>query len=699
MDTETTRKTFLTYFTEHTHLEAPSSSLVPDEPSLLLTNSGMVQMMPYLLMEKNPPHIRMCSIQKCFRTGDIEDVGKDGRHLTFFEMLGSWSFGDYYKPDAIHLALDLLVTKYHFDKNNIWISVFKGEHSIPEDGESITYWLKEGIPMNRIVKLGWKDNFWGPPGETGPCGPSTEIYYDMGEALGCGEADCMPGCDCDRFMEIWNAGVFMEYYKDAYGNFTPLPQKNVDTGAGLERMTAFLQHKTDVFDTDLLRQIVDKICFLLHIEDYDTDPIHKRAVKIIADHTRAAVFLIADGVVPSNEHRGYILRKLLRRALTQIKVTSTGKEIFSPLANLIITLYNGQYPTLASEKETIISILEKEEQKFTKTLDAGIRNIQKIYKTKGIITGEDIFTLQDTFGIPPEISELLMEGLQIKTDNIEWKDAYKAALETQRTRSRIGSTFTLGKVIEEAFKDIEPTKFTGYTSFTEETDTVKTTTTDDVYLIVLTKTPMYAESGGQAGDMGTITFPTGEVQVTNVKKTKRGIFVHIVPRNDQSDTVMQHIEEKQHVTVVVDEINRRKSSYNHTATHLLHYAIRQVLGANALQRGSYLNADKLRFDFASEKEISADDIKEIERIVNERISKNDSVHIEEMAYDKAKKLGAIGLFENKYGSEVRSVGIGDYSLELCGGTHATKTGELGSFKILKVESISKGIKRIRAVLS
>ncbi len=702
MDTRTIRKTFIDFFTKHGHLEAPSSSLIPDEPTLLLTNSGMVQMLPYLLKQKNPPHIRMSSIQKVFRTVDIDDIGIDGRHLTFFEMLGSWSFGDYYKKDAIHLALELLVKEMEFDKEKIWVSVFKGEEPIPKDTESIKYWLDEGIPNERIVELGWKDNFWGPPGETGPCGPSTEIYYDMGEALSCGKEDCKPGCDCDRYLEVWNAGVFMEYYKDEYGKFSTLPQKNVDTGAGLERVAAFMQGKTDCFDTDLLRQVVDLVCKKLHITDYDTNPKTKRSVKIITDHSRAAVFLISDGVMPSNEHRGYILRKVLRRAMAQVSINKGQAPFFTDIIDLIVSLYSDYYPNLLTQKEHIKEVITAEELKYSKTLQSGIKNLEKIFHTKGEVSGEDIFKLQDTYGLSPEIAIDLMNGLGITFDKESIATTYESSMQTQKNRSRLGSSFTLGKIIEEQFKNFPPTVFNGYNSLVEKANVLHIDRTESAYLIITDKTPMYAESGGQAGDKGTMTFVNGIVSISNVKKTKRGVFVHIADRNDENDSAIVLPDGKTSypipVTIEVDEINRKRSSYNHTATHLLHWAIREVLGKDSHQKGSYLDAGKLRFDFTSHKDVSKEDISKIETLVNEKIKEHAQVDIAEMQYTDAKKEGAIGLFEEKYLDRVRTVKIGNFSFELCGGTHASNTEELGTFRILKIEPVSEGIKRIRAVL-
>lgn len=696
MDTRTIRKVFIDYFKKHEHLEAISSSLVPDEPTLLLTNSGMVQMMPYLLAQKNPPHIRMCSVQKSFRTGDIDDVGLDGRHFTFFEMLGSWSFGDYYKKDAIQLALDLLVHEYHFVKEHIWVTIFKGEDPIPKDTDSYTYWIEQGIPKERIVELGWKDNFWGPPGETGPCGPSTEIYYDMGEDVGCKKPDCKPGCDCDRFLEIWNAGVFMEYYKDEFGKFSPLPQKNVDTGAGLERLAAFLQHKKDAYDTDLIRQIIDLICEKLHITHYDTNKKAKRSIKIITDHIRASIFLIADGVTPSNEHRGYILRKVLRRALSQVKIHKGPTPFFTDIIDLVISLYTDQYPELTKRKEVIHSVIRTEEEKFSKTLATGIRILEKLQK----ITGEDIFKLQDTYGLPPEIALDLLEGLNITYDKEEITEAYKISMEKQRSTSRIGSMFTLGKVFEEKLKKYPATNFVGYTELKLKTEAIAIERTDAAYFIILKETPLYAESGGQTGDSGTITFPTGMVTITNVKKTKRGVFIHIAKRSEENDAIISIPTDNTAipVTVEVDEVKRKRTSYNHTATHLLHAAIRKILGSDSHQKGSYLDADRFRFDFTYGGNITKAQIQEIEQIVNAEIKKDIPVQISETSYHNAKKSGAIGLFENTYGEKVRTVKINTFSYEMCGGTHAVRTGDLGTFRILKLESVSEGVKRIRAIL-
>lgn len=450
MTSDEIRTKFIEYFQEHGHLRVTSSSLIPDEPTLLLTTAGMVQMMPYLLSQKKPPHVRVCSVQKCFRTTDIDEVGNDGRHLTFFEMLGSWSFGDYYKKDAIKLAYDLLVDKFHFDKEKMWVSVFKGENGIPRDEESIKYWEEVGVPKDRIVELGWGDNFWGPPGNEGPCGPSTEVYYDMlsDELKGVDtnleythmNSDkiyqdltkrCLPGCDCDRFLEVWNAGVFTEYYRDANKVFTPLPQKNVDTGAGLERMASFLQGKRDVFHTDMLFPIYKGVEGMMPKET----PV--KSIRIITDHIRAAVFLIADEVYPSNEHRGYVLRKILRRAIVQVLLNDGEFPFLEKLVDIVINLFKDEYPNLLNRREKIIDVISQEEQKFSNSLKRAITQMDKILEKKKNLDGKDVFLLKDTYGLPVEVLKdiFIEKGLEFDSEG------YEREMDIQRERSRSSSSF------------------------------------------------------------------------------------------------------------------------------------------------------------------------------------------------------------------------------------------------------------------
>ncbi len=693
MNTSDVRDKFLDFFISKKHLEARSSSLIPDSDSILLTNAGMVQMIDYLTEKKDPPSRRMCSVQKCFRSTDIDDIGLDGRHLTLFQMLGSWSFGDYFKKEACNLAYELLVDVYKLDKERLWVTVFKGENGIPEDNESIIYWQQLGIPKTRIVKLGWKDNFWASPGETGPCGPSTEIYYDT-RIEGCTNPDCKPGCDCDRFLEIWNAGVFMEYFKDENGAYVPLHQKNVDTGAGLERLAAVLQGKSDVFELDSMKPIVNVISNECKIE-YIGDGI--KQVKILTDHIRSSVFLINDGLIPSNEKRGYILRKLLRRVFSIFFVyNNIDKEKLIPIIEKIIDINEDFYGPFSIEK--IKDVFFAEFEKYRRVITQSSKKLDDIYRHNGIIGGEDIFTLQDSYGLQAENTIEIIKLKNIKYDESKWEEDFKNCLNTQRNRSKIGSEFTLGKDIEIDFVGTEKTDFIGYEKTYSKSKILKIKKYTGFAVLVFDKTPFFATSGGQESDKGVINTEKFTIDVFNVKKTKTGIYLHFVDLS--TNEIDDKIYEGMDVILKIDEKNREKSSMNHTATHLLHFAIRNVFGQDATQRGSFLNSDGLRFDFKLDRLPTNDELKRIEDIVNEKIKGRNVVNIASTKYTEAIKGGAIGLFTNEYGEYVRVVSIGDdsFSKELCGGTHVENTSKLGQFKITKMENISSDVKRIRAVL-
>ncbi len=678
------REKFIKFFIKNNHTEFKSSSLVPDDETLLFTTAGMVQMVPFLMREKEIISPRVCSVQKSFRTTDIDDIGSDGRHLTFFEMLGSWSFGDYYKKEAIELAYELLTEEFLLDKEKIWVSIFKGDKDIPKDSESYKYWLDLGLKKERIVEL-VQDNFWGPTGVEGPCGPSTEIYYDNGEELGCGREDCAPGCDCDRFLEIWNAGVFMEYYKDENGNFSKLPFTNVDTGAGLERLVMVLQDKKSVFDTDLFEPIVSKI-------KAESSKFNERSCRIIADHIRGISFIISDGIIPQNEHRGYILRRLIRKSLLHAKTLGLKDFFLSELSGVVIDTYSDVYPELSSKRDLVKKILDEEEVKFGKTLDKGLKRLDGLI-VKGKISGDNMFLLHDTYGFNIDILRDILKEREIEFSE---EDFYKK-LNEQKDRSRISSSFTLGKSIEEEFFDYPKTKFIGYDDLRlKDAKVLFVSQGEDEVYFVLDQTPFYAEGGGQVGDRGIVLSNGVEIEVNNVKKTKRGVYIHFGKYKNFS----QKLSSEDLVTCIVDKDIREKTSFNHTAVHLLNKAMKIILGDQVVQKGSFIDSEKIRFDFNFDRALSLEEIKTIEDLVNENILKKEDIEVSEKNFEDIKKLGIDLPFEDRYdkNSKLRVVRIGDFSQELCGGTHKGNTSSLGKFKITKQESVSKGIRRVRAVL-
>ncbi len=683
MTSKAIRQAFLDFFVKNDHQYYAGCSLVSPDPSLLFTSAGMVQLVPFLKAEQKPPYPRLVNYQKSFRTGDINDIGSDGRHLTFFEMLGQWSIGDYYKERAIELAYDLLVNVYGFDPNLMYASVFAGNEQLPKDKDSIQGWLKVGIPRERIIELGYSDNFW-IAGQTGPCGPCTEVYYDMGTDV---DPNAKPGTNNDRFIEIWNAGVFMEYFKDEYGNFNALPQKNVDTGAGLERLAAFMQGKKNVFDIDLFRPLVDLISLTLKV-DYDHDPKATKAVRIIADHIRASTFLVGDGVKPSNVQRGYVLRRLLRRAIAQARLMGNQEPILARFVSEVIDTYQDVYPELDQNRARIVGIIEEEEKAFAKTLNQGLRELDKILAANPkAISGDDAFKLHDTYGFPIDLTREFAEEKGIAVDIA----GFDKELQKQKDRSRIGSGFTLGKTMEKDYAETPLSTFVGYETLSTQAKVVQLSVIDDEAQLVLDQTSFYGEGGGQTGDKGEIVGPNGKLTVTTTKKTKRGVFVHV-------GKLAGTIAEGESVTATVDEMSRKQIMRYHTATHLLHKALRDTLGPLVQQKGSSITADRLRFDFNFDRPLTAEEIVRIEQIVTDLIRKDLPVVVQYMPLARAKESGAMALFEGKYDQEVRVLDIGSgISRELCGGTHVTHTGEIGQIKIDKQESVGGGIRRIKAV--
>ncbi|MCS7201566.1 MAG: alanine--tRNA ligase [Dictyoglomus sp.] len=684
------REKFIKYFVGRGHLHLPSASLVPsDDPTLLFTTAGMVPFKPYFLGQGTPPAKRITTIQKCFRTTDIEKVGFTPRHLTFLEMLGNFSLGDYFKKEAIEFAYEFLIKELQLPLSSIWISIFE------EDDEAFEIWNKHiGIPAERIVRLGKEDNFWGPPGPTGPCGPCSEIYYDFGPKNK-GEENCKPGDPCDRFMEIWNL-VFMTYYMDEEGKLTPLPQKNIDTGMGLERITTIVEEAVNVFDTDLFQPLIQEIRKLINQEDRVIE-------RIISDHIRGITFLMGDGVVPTNDGRGYVLRRLIRRAERKAFEKGIKEPFLYNLVPKVIEIMKSFYPELVSKKDFIMRILKKEEEQFLKTLEQGLYLLDTISR-EGIteLSGDFVFRLYDTYGFPLELTLEIAQEKGWKVD----LEGFNKAMEEQKRKARISLEEKLESIWinlsdEEIYelREIPPTEFVGY-------DVLETKSkvlfflqgkhgriikpSEEIYLI-LDKTPFYAESGGQVADKGVIVGEDVEVVVNDVQKLGEKFYVH------KGRVVKGELEEGMEVIARVDKESRESVQRHHTATHLLHYALRKTLGNHVMQSGSLVSPEFLRFDFTHYQPLTFSEIEEIERIINSSIVSNYKVEKIYTTLEKAREMGALALFTEKYQREVRVIKINDISMELCGGTHVEYTGDIGLFIIVKEEGIGSGIRRVFAL--
>jgi alanyl-tRNA synthetase len=699
------RKAFLAFFEEKNHRIIPSSSLVPQgDPTLLLTTAGMVQVKPYFLGLAVPPSPRLASCQKCFRTTDINSVG-DARHLTFFEMLGNFSVGDYFKKEAIAWAWEFVTERLKLKPEHLWVSIYL------DDEESFEYWRKIGFPENKIVRLGEADNFWGPAGDSGPCGPCSEIHYDFGMEAGCGKPECKPGCDCGRFSEIWNL-VFTQYNQDRDGKRTPLPKPNIDTGMGLERTAAMMQGVSSVYDTDLFIPLRNKISELTGVK-YGKSQNNDQAVRIIAEHGRGITFLIADGVLPSNEGRGYVLRRVLRRACFFGRKLGTEEPFLSRIAETVIAGMGHVYPELVKNHSLIQEVVKVEEEKFTSTLGAGINLVDKavddaLKQGRKVITGEEAFRFWDTYGFPLELTiEIAREnGLDIDVDSFE------SEMEKQRGRARAVHKFGGNQgadKVKAATQKPEPTSFTGYDKLESSSrlthlfdqkslQSVDSAGKGQKVAVVLDKTPFYGEMGGQVGDTGKVTSASGQIDIIDAVwspygNLAEGAVIHLGQVVKGTISVGDLVEAK----VAVER--RFDIARNHTATHLLQAALRQVLGSHVQQRGSLVSPDGFRFDFSHLTAISKEQLDEIQRIVNERVRENLTVRSKVIPYKQAIQEGAIALFEEKYGESVRVLEIGDppMSAELCGGTHVKSTGEIGLFIITSESSIGTGLRRIEAV--
>ncbi|HIY55871.1 MAG TPA: alanine--tRNA ligase [Candidatus Dorea merdavium] len=691
------RRMFLEFFESKGHLAMKSFSLVPhNDKSLLLINSGMAPLKPYFTGQEIPPCKRVTTCQKCIRTGDIENVGKTARHGTFFEMLGNFSFGDYFKKESIAWTWEFLTEVVGLDPDRLYPSVYL------EDDEAWEIWNKDiGIPADRIFRFGKEDNFW--EHGSGPCGPCSEVYYDRGEEYGCGKPDCTVGCDCDRYMEIWN-NVFTQFDNDGNNHYTELEQKNIDTGMGLERLACIVQGVDSMFDVDTIKALREHVSTLAGAEygkSYDTDV----SIRVITDHIRSVTFMISDGIMPSNEGRGYVLRRLLRRACRHGRLLNIEGEFLTKLAQTVIEGSKDGYPELEEKKEFIFKVIAKEEEQFNKTIDQGLSilaEMEEELEKKGEKTlgGDQAFKLYDTYGFPLDLTREILEEKGISVDEEGFQAAMKVQRETARAAREVTNYMGADVTVYESIDPSVTSTFVGYdhlswkspvTVLTTETELVEALSEGQKGTIFVEETPFYATSGGQEADQGVIRTAEGEFQVEDVVKLLGGKIGHvgIVTKG------MLKVGDEAELTV--DQEKRSLSANNHSATHLLHKALRMVLGTHVEQAGSSVNEDRLRFDFTHFSALTPEEIKKVEEIVNEQIQKNLAVKVENMPIEEARKTGAAALFGEKYGDIVRVVSMGDFSIEFCGGTHVANTGVITAFKIISETGVAAGVRRIEAL--
>jgi alanyl-tRNA synthetase len=694
MNSDELRSAFLKFFEEKGHKVIASSSLIPkDNPTLLLTTAGMVQIQPYFLGQAKPPTPRLASCQKCFRTTDIESVG-DASHLTFFEMLGNFSVGDYFKKEAIAWAWEFVTERLKLPKEKLWITIYL------DDEVSFKIWRDIGIPADRIVRCDEKDNYWGPPGSSGPCGPCSEIHYDLGKEKSCG-ANCKPNDGCSRFVEIWNL-VFTQFFQDEAGKRTPLPKPNIDTGMGLERTLVAVNDKQTIYETDPYTPLVSKVTELSG-KKYDVNPDDDNTIRIVAEHGRALAFLIADGVLPDNEGRGYVLRRLLRRAALFGRRLGLDKPFLAEIAKVAIKEMSHVYPELKQRQDFIVKLITQEETRFEETLNTGLEIIENLLSAKTgkkakQVSGEDAFKLYDTYGFPVELTKEIVAKSGFSVD----LEGFEKEMAKQRERARASQKFKVKLITGKPNISITDVKFVGYDCLEHTSriaglvvdEPIETVSKGQKVGIILSETPFYAEMGGQVGDTGEIRGPNGRFEVTNtIRVPPNDVIVH------QGLVVDGSLSAGDEVQASVDIERRRDIARNHTATHLLQAALRQVLGDHIQQCGSLVAPEHLRFDFSHLAAMTPDETKKVQWIVNDKIRQNLKVYDEETDYKKAVASGAIALFDEKYGDVVRVMRIGEpvVSAELCGGTHASSTGEIGYFHILSESSIGAGIRRIEAV--
>jgi alanyl-tRNA synthetase len=697
------RRMYLEFFESKGHLAMKSFSLVPhNDNSLLLINAGMAPLKPYFTGQEVPPRRRVTTCQKCVRTGDIENVGKTARHLTFFEMLGNFSFGDYFKHEAIAWSWEFLTEVLGLEPDRLYPSIYG------EDDEAFDIWNKEiGIPAERITRFyrdpetGECDNFW--EHGAGPCGPCSEIYYDRGIKYGCGKPDCKVGCDCDRFMEVWN-NVFTQFNGDGHGGYEELENKNIDTGMGLERLAVVMQDVDSVFDIDTMKAIRDKVCELSG-KTYETDALDDVSIRLITDHIRSSTFLISDGVMPSNEGRGYVLRRIIRRAARHGRMLGIEGTFLAKIAQVVINESKDGYSELEEKKDFILKVLTQEEEKFAKTIDQGLSilaDMEADMQAKGekVLSGEDAFKLYDTYGFPIDLTGEILEEKGFSYD----EKGFAACMEKQRQTAR-GARKETNYMGADAnvYNEIESplvTEFTGYDR-TSDTAEIAFLTTDSELVealsdgdrgsVITAQTPFYATMGGQQGDKGVITTESGTFVVEDTVKVVGNRYAHVGYISDGM------IRTGQKATLSVDETLRAKTCRNHSATHLLQKALREVLGTHVEQAGSYQDSERTRFDFSHFTAMTPDELKKVEQIVNEKIAEGIEVRTDVMTVDEAKKTGAMALFGEKYGEKVRVVSMGDFSKEFCGGTHVKNTADITAFKILSESGVAAGVRRIEAL--
>jgi len=691
------RERYLSFFERKGHLRMASASLVPkNDPSLLLINSGMAPLKPYFTGQEEPPRRRVTTCQKCIRTPDIENVGKTARHGTFFEMLGNFSFGDYFKKEAIPWAWEFCTQELKMPVDKLWVSIYE------DDDEAFEIWNKDvGLPAERIVRMGKKDNFW--EHGTGPCGPCSEIYFDRGPEKGCGSPDCKVGCDCDRYVEFWN-NVFTQFNRDEQGNYTRLAHPNIDTGMGLERLACISQGVDNLFEVDTVRNILNYICKIAGVE-YKNSEKTDISIRVITDHIRSTTMMVCDGVLPSNEGRGYVLRRLLRRAARHGRLLGISKPFLYDVAMVVINESKEAYPELEEKADYIQKVIKIEEERFEATVDQGIVILNEFIseikeKKQTVLPGEMVFKLHDTYGFPLDLTREIAEENGLGID----EDGFKKEMDAQKKKARDAhnskdTSAWADSVFDKLEKGIKTT-FTGYEDtaadakilyIVKEGEIVESAQEGDEVTVILDKTPFYAESGGQVGDTGTITTKNGKIKVCDCTKTADGKYLH-------SGIVESGlIETGNSCNAEIDARRRMAICRNHTTTHLLHKALRTVLGDHVHQAGSLVEPNKLRFDFSHFSAMTAEELKKVEDMTNQAILDSMEVDIREMPIDEAKKLGAMALFGEKYGDIVRVVKVGDYSIEFCGGTHLKNTAQAGLVKILGESGVAAGVRRLEAL--
>ncbi len=688
---------FLDFFESKGHLVMRSFSLVPhNDNSLLLINAGMAPLKPYFTGQEVPPCKRVATCQKCIRTGDIENIGKTARHGTFFEMLGNFSFGDYFKHEAIAWTWEFLTETVGLEADRLYPSVYL------EDDEAFDIWNKEiGVPAERIFRFGKEDNFW--EHGSGPCGPCSEVYYDRGEKYGCGKPDCTVGCDCDRYIEIWN-NVFTQFDGDGKGNYELLESKNIDTGMGLERLAAVVQDVDSIFDVDTIYALRQKVCELAG-KEYHQEYKWDVSIRIVTDHIRSAAFMISDGIMPSNEGRGYVLRRIIRRASRHGRLLGIEGSFLAKLSETVIEGSKDGYPELFEKKDFIFNVLTEEENKFNKTIDQGLSILndmcEEMQKSgKKVLDGQEAFKLHDTYGFPLDLTKEILEEKELSVDEEGFAKAMQEQKETARKARKVTNYMGADATVYEALDPALTSVFVGYDSLTHTSVITALTTEDEIVdaltdgqigTIIAEETPFYATMGGQAADTGMITVEGGTFQVEDTVKLAGGKVGHI------GKVTSGMLKKGDKATLTVDEENRGNTCKNHSATHLLQKALRTVLGSHVEQAGSFVNADRLRFDFSHFSAMTAEELARVEQIVNDEIMAGLAVDTQEMSIEDAKKTGAMALFGEKYGDQVRVVKMGDFSTELCGGTHVKNTNSIAAFKIVSEAGIAAGVRRIEAL--